>query len=97
MCPCCFGRSCLIPNQGYLSEAGVRLIDTKLGLKIVPKTKFPSSSGINLVIKDHTNIATTCVNTKATPSAKKEVLTQQDASIATKIAHFLPDYVVQEW
>merc|ERR1712179_842167 len=21
-CPCCFGRTCLVPNQGYLSEAG---------------------------------------------------------------------------
>lgn len=38
-CPCCFGRSCLIPNQGYLSEAGASLVDNKLGLKIVPKTR----------------------------------------------------------
>ncbi|KAL8578495.1 Phosphatidylinositol 4-kinase type 2-beta [Nucella lapillus] len=38
-CPCCFGRSCLVPNQGYLSEAGASLVDQKLQLKIVPKTK----------------------------------------------------------
>jgi len=38
-CPCCFGRSCLIPNQGYMSEAGASLVDDKLGLNIVPKTK----------------------------------------------------------
>jgi len=38
-CPCCFGRSCLIPNQGYMSEAGASLVDEKLGLKVVPKTK----------------------------------------------------------
>jgi len=38
-CPCCFGRSCLIPNQGYMSEAGASLVDGKLGLNIVPKTK----------------------------------------------------------
>ncbi|KAL9982340.1 hypothetical protein ACROYT_G004370 [Oculina patagonica] len=38
-CPCCFGRNCLIPNQGYLSEAGASLVDQKLGLHIVPKTK----------------------------------------------------------
>ncbi|XP_046997740.1 phosphatidylinositol 4-kinase type 2-beta isoform X2 [Schistocerca americana] len=38
-CPCCFGRSCLIPNQGYLSEAGASLVDQKLQLKVVPKTK----------------------------------------------------------
>lgn len=29
----------MIPNQGYLSEAGASLIDTKLGLNIVPKTR----------------------------------------------------------
>ncbi|XP_047537339.1 phosphatidylinositol 4-kinase type 2-alpha isoform X2 [Vanessa atalanta] len=38
-CPCCFGRSCLIPNQGYLSEAGASLVDSKIGLRIVPKTR----------------------------------------------------------
>lgn len=39
-CPCCFGRSCLIPNQGYMSEAGASLVDQKLGLNVVPKTKI---------------------------------------------------------
>ncbi|XP_059163379.1 phosphatidylinositol 4-kinase type 2-beta-like isoform X2 [Physella acuta] len=38
-CPCCFGRSCLVPNQGYLSEAGASLVDQKLGLNVVPNTK----------------------------------------------------------
>ncbi|KAM5158726.1 phosphatidylinositol 4-kinase type 2-beta isoform 2-T2 [Callospermophilus lateralis] len=38
-CPCCFGRGCLLPNQGYLSEAGAYLLDEKLHLGIVPKTK----------------------------------------------------------
>ncbi|XP_072352610.1 phosphatidylinositol 4-kinase type 2-beta-like [Scyliorhinus torazame] len=38
-CPCCFGRGCLTPNQGYLSEAGAYLVDEKLGLGVVPKTK----------------------------------------------------------
>ncbi|XP_036229624.1 phosphatidylinositol 4-kinase type 2-alpha isoform X2 [Bactrocera oleae] len=38
-CPCCFGRACLIPNQGYLSEAGASLVDRKLHLNIVPKTR----------------------------------------------------------
>ncbi|RCH94756.1 phosphatidyl inositol kinase, partial [Rhizopus stolonifer] len=36
--PCFFGRSCLIPNLGYLSEAGASLIDRKLGTMIVPYT-----------------------------------------------------------
>lgn len=38
-CPCCFGRSCLVPNQGYLSEASAYLVDKKLNLGLVPKTK----------------------------------------------------------
>lgn len=38
-CPCCFGRACLIPNQGYLSEAGASLVDRKLKLGVVPKTR----------------------------------------------------------
>ncbi|THD28724.1 Phosphatidylinositol 4-kinase type-ii [Fasciola hepatica] len=38
-CPCCFGRSCLVPNQGYISEAGASLVDERLKLNIVPKTK----------------------------------------------------------
>jgi len=37
-CPCCFGRSCLVPNQGYLSEAGASLVDQKLQLNVVPTT-----------------------------------------------------------
>lgn len=41
-CPCCFGRGCLLPNQGYLSEAAASLVDTKLGLGVVPKTKVGS-------------------------------------------------------
>ncbi|XP_028829687.1 phosphatidylinositol 4-kinase type 2-alpha [Denticeps clupeoides] len=38
-CPCCFGRDCLVLNQGYLSEAGASLVDQKLELHIVPRTK----------------------------------------------------------
>lgn len=38
-CPCCFGRSCLIPNQGYLSEVGASIVDAKLNLNVVPKTR----------------------------------------------------------
>lgn len=43
-CPCCFGRNCLVPNQGYLSEAGASLVDSKLQLSIVPKTKVREKS-----------------------------------------------------
>lgn len=36
--PCFFGRSCLIPNLGYISEAATSLIDRRLGTCIVPHT-----------------------------------------------------------
>ncbi|ORZ37800.1 phosphatidylinositol 3 and 4-kinase-domain-containing protein [Catenaria anguillulae PL171] len=39
---CCFGRSCLIPNVGYMSEAGASLLDQRLGFGIVPLTKVVS-------------------------------------------------------
>ncbi|KAL2083103.1 hypothetical protein ACEWY4_020876 [Coilia grayii] len=38
-CPCCFGRDCLLLNQGYLSEAAASLVDQRLQLNIVPKTR----------------------------------------------------------
>lgn len=64
-CPCCFGRGCLILNQGYLSEAGASLVDHKLKLNIVPKTKivhlasttFNYSAIDRAVAKTKTNIA----------------------------------------
>jgi hypothetical protein len=38
--PCCFGRSTIIPNLGYISEAAASFIDRKLGLYIVPRTEI---------------------------------------------------------
>jgi hypothetical protein len=38
-CPCLFGRSCLVPNQGYLSEAGAYIVDRRLHLGVVPPTR----------------------------------------------------------
>ncbi|XP_063901192.1 phosphatidylinositol 4-kinase type 2-beta-like [Zophobas morio] len=40
ICPCLFGRPCLFPNQGYLSEAGASIVDRHLKLNIVPVTKI---------------------------------------------------------
>ncbi|CAG8540079.1 28018_t:CDS:2 [Dentiscutata erythropus] len=37
--PCFFGRSCLIPNLGYISEAAASLLDRRLNLNIVPVTE----------------------------------------------------------
>lgn len=53
-CPCCFGRSCLVLNQGYLSEAGASIVDSKIGLNVVPKTKVVklSSESFNYIAID---------------------------------------------
>lgn len=40
--PCSFGRGCLVPNQGYLSEAAAFLVDKFFGLGIVPETAVVS-------------------------------------------------------
>uniref|UniRef100_A0A7E4W4H2 Phosphatidylinositol 4-kinase type 2 n=1 Tax=Panagrellus redivivus TaxID=6233 RepID=A0A7E4W4H2_PANRE len=39
LCFCCFGRACLIPNNGYLSETAASLVDERLKLYVVPKTR----------------------------------------------------------
>ncbi|CBY09258.1 unnamed protein product [Oikopleura dioica] len=39
MCPCAFGRTCLLSNQGYLSETGASIVDKMLGLDMVPVTR----------------------------------------------------------
>lgn len=36
--PCFFGRSCLIPNNGYIAECAASLLDRQLGTHIVPFT-----------------------------------------------------------
>ncbi|VDM95799.1 unnamed protein product [Thelazia callipaeda] len=40
LCFCCYGRSCLIPLNGYLSEVAASLVDERLQLYIVPKTRI---------------------------------------------------------
>ncbi|KAJ1500836.1 phosphatidyl inositol kinase [Coelomomyces lativittatus] len=46
---CCFGRSCLVPNVGFLSEAGASLLDERLGFGLVPRTEvvYLSSSAFH--------------------------------------------------
>lgn len=50
-CPCCFGRDCLVLNQGYLSEAGASLVDQKLELNIVPRTKVKQHTQFSVKLK----------------------------------------------
>ncbi|KAJ9466012.1 Phosphatidylinositol 4-kinase lsb6 [Diplonema papillatum] len=38
LCPCCFGRSCLLPNTGYVSESAAFAMDVMLDLQVVPPT-----------------------------------------------------------
>jgi len=40
--PCFFGRGCLVPNLGYISEAAASYIDRRLHLNIVPRTEIIS-------------------------------------------------------
>ena len=40
LCFCCFGRACLIPDNGYMSETGASLVDEVLQLNVVPKTRI---------------------------------------------------------
>jgi len=40
--PCFFGRGCLVPNLGYISEAAASYVDRRLHLNIVPRTEIIS-------------------------------------------------------
>lgn len=41
MCsPCFFGRACLVPNGGFVGEAGASFVDRWLGLEMVPRTEI---------------------------------------------------------
>ncbi|CDO96055.1 unnamed protein product [Kluyveromyces dobzhanskii CBS 2104] len=42
--PCFFGRSCLIPNLGYVAEAAASLLDRRLQVGLVPHTEIISLS-----------------------------------------------------
>jgi len=40
--PCFFGRGCLTPNTGYISEASAFVVDEHFALHIVPRTEVVS-------------------------------------------------------
>jgi hypothetical protein len=40
--PCVFGRSCIIPNIGYISEAAASYLDRRLELNVCPRTEVVS-------------------------------------------------------
>lgn len=39
-CPCLFGRGCLMPNVGYISEGAASVVDRHFNLGIVPRTEI---------------------------------------------------------
>eukprot|EP00760_Papus_ankaliazontas_P008074 PhM_4_TR1365/c0_g2_i2/m.92229/K13711/PI4K2; phosphatidylinositol 4-kinase type 2 len=50
LCPCCFGRTCLLRNVGYISEASASVVDCFLGFHLVPETivtSFSCPNGFN--------------------------------------------------
>jgi phosphatidylinositol 4-kinase type 2 len=57
-CPCLFGRSFLVPNIGYISEAAASIVDIFLGLNMVPRTQIArlSSSAFVFPWWDHVRI-----------------------------------------
>jgi phosphatidylinositol 4-kinase type 2 len=48
-CPCLFGRSFLMPNTGYISESAASLVDSFLGLNMVPWTQVAHLSSAAFV------------------------------------------------
>eukprot|EP00039_Didymoeca_costata_P019956 m.339528 g.339528 ORF g.339528 m.339528 type:complete len:465 (+) comp18848_c0_seq1:155-1549(+) len=81
LCPCMFGRDCIKPNQGYLSEAAASILDSALGLDIVPKTKV-----VQLASKSfyYTKAA------KVKTSISKRVSEQFPQSVGKRIRQGLP-------
>ncbi|PIO75710.1 hypothetical protein TELCIR_02233 [Teladorsagia circumcincta] len=53
LCFCCFGRACLIPNNGYLSETGASIVDDMLQ---VFKTTLYLHEGFQLYIVPKTRV-----------------------------------------
>ncbi|SCU77655.1 LAFA_0A02740g1_1 [Lachancea sp. 'fantastica'] len=49
--PCFFGRSCLIPNLGYVCEAAASVLDELLGTRLVPHTEIVSLMSKNFYDK----------------------------------------------
>nr|CAI1509714.1 hypothetical protein SEUBUCD650_0J01130 [Saccharomyces eubayanus] len=45
--PCLFGRSCLIPNLGYICESAASLLDRRLETHLVPFTDTASIKSLN--------------------------------------------------
>lgn len=54
LCFCCFGRACLIPKSGFLSEAGASLVDQRFQVRII-------SSSIHLLPSNSIKLKFLCV------------------------------------
>lgn len=51
--PCVFGRACLMPNSGYVSEAGASAVDRFFGLQLVPHTQVITLSSPTFSYREH--------------------------------------------
>jgi len=104
LCPCAFGRTCLLPNQGYLSEAGASIVDKKLGLDVVPVTRTVhlAAETFNYSAIDRAKSKTKMVTAERLPKLGKKFnrlgLPPKIGSLQTFVAGYRDaDYWLRRW
>jgi len=104
LCPCAFGRSCLLNNVGYLSEAGASIVDKKLGLNIVPVTRVVhlTSESFNYSAIDRAKSKTKMATAERLPKIGKKFnrlgLPPKLGSLQTFVSGYKDaDYWLRRW
>merc|ERR1711953_179148 len=104
VCPCAFGRTCLLPNVGYLSETGASIVDKKLKLDIVPVTRtvYLASESFNYSAIDRAKSKTKIVTAERIPKLGKKFnrlgLPPKIGSCQTFVSGFKDaDYWLRRW
>lgn len=104
LCPCAFGRSCLLNNVGYLSEAGASIVDKKLGLNIVPVTRVVhlTSESFNYSAIDRAKSKTKMATAERLPKIGKKFnrlgLPPKLVSLQTFVSGYKDaDYWLRRW